>query len=106
MVRETGEEGKRRREVVWITAGASASALSSVVHSPNALGDVSCQNAYKIQLRARRTDDENEKGRNARGDILATCAVTVTSRIHPVKCTAVARRGEPLSKAVHVVMES
>ena len=60
MVRETGEEGKRKREVVWITDGASASALSSVVHSPNALGDVSCQNAYKIQLRAKRTTKRDE----------------------------------------------
>ena len=82
---------------MWITAGASASALSSVVHSPNALGDVSCQNAYEIQLCAKRSTIRDEM--RERICILATCAaVTVTSRIHPVKCTAVAGRAEPSQK--------
>ena len=44
MVRETGEgESERERRVVLITAAA-------VIQSLNALRDVSCQNAYKIQL--------------------------------------------------------
>ena len=99
MVRETGEEGEERereggreggRRVVWTTAGGAPAH-----YHPSSIPRmhlVTCRVKMRTKYSCVQADDE--KGRNARGDILATCAVTVTSRIHPVKCTAVARRGE------------
>ena len=102
MVRETGE-GKRKgsgRE----GEGRVHYDRRIIIQSLNALGDVSCQNAYKIQLCAsgRRKGTKCERGYS--GHLCRDRHLPDSSR--EMHCRCQESRGEPLSKAVHVVMES